>query len=70
MGVVLDFYWSLVDGFIDATRNTTNLCQGGAIAYTSKELIRNLDRKLNLISLISTVKVVVIYRLTVGKRMR
>lgn len=48
--------WDVVDGVIDASRNTTNstdtslnlenkivnLCQGRAIVYTSKEFIRNL----------------------------
>ena len=44
----------VADGVIEGARNTTNstnalledkvvnFCQGGAIAYTSKELIRNL----------------------------
>ena len=51
-GVVVDFVWGVADGVIDGSRNGTNttdlenkvvnLCQGGAIAYTSKELIRNL----------------------------
>lgn len=55
-GVIVDFTWGVVDGVIDAARNTTNstdmsldlenkvvnLCQGGAIVYTSRELIRNL----------------------------
>ena len=48
--------WDVVDGVIDASRNTTNstdtslnlenkivnLYQGRAIVYTSKEFIRNL----------------------------
>ena len=51
-GVVVDFVWGVADGVIDSARNTTNttdlenqvvnLCQGGAIVYTSKELIRTL----------------------------
>ena len=51
-GVVVDFVWGVADGIIDATWNQTNstdlehkvvnLCHGGALASTSKELIRNL----------------------------